>query len=57
MAHHLHKEVIAEGVETQAQLDFLRSHGCDMAQGYHLSRPLTSAAFAQFIASRQTAAA
>jgi EAL domain-containing protein (putative c-di-GMP-specific phosphodiesterase class I) len=55
MAHHLRKEVTAEGVETQAQLDFLRSHGCDMAQGYHLSRPL--AAFAQFIASRQIAAA
>jgi EAL domain-containing protein (putative c-di-GMP-specific phosphodiesterase class I) len=32
--------VIAEGVETQAQLDWLREHGCDKAQGYLLSRPL-----------------
>jgi EAL domain-containing protein (putative c-di-GMP-specific phosphodiesterase class I) len=32
--------VIAEGVETQAQMDWLREHGCDTAQGYLLSRPL-----------------
>jgi diguanylate cyclase (GGDEF)-like protein/PAS domain S-box-containing protein len=32
--------VIAEGVETQAQLDWLREHGCDKAQGFLLSRPL-----------------
>ena len=32
--------VIAEGVETQAQLDWLREHGCDEAQGYFLARPL-----------------
>ena len=32
--------VIAEGVETEAQLTYLRDLGCDWAQGYYLSRPL-----------------
>ena len=40
IAHDLGMEVVAEGVETQAQLDFLRAVGCDAAQGYHLARPL-----------------
>ena len=40
IAHELGMEVVAEGVETQAQLDFLRAVGCDAAQGYHLARPL-----------------
>ena len=40
MAHTLKLEVIAEGVETTAQLEYLRSHRCDQIQGYYLSRPL-----------------
>ena len=36
----LGKDVIAEGIETQAQMDLLRDLGCDIGQGYHLSRPL-----------------
>jgi diguanylate cyclase (GGDEF)-like protein/PAS domain S-box-containing protein len=40
MAHSLKLEVIAEGVETAAQLAFLRRHGCDQIQGYHFSPPL-----------------
>ena len=40
LGHDLGIEVIAEGVETEAQLEFLRAHGCDKAQGYYLSRPL-----------------
>jgi diguanylate cyclase (GGDEF)-like protein/PAS domain S-box-containing protein len=41
MAHKLNMRVVAEGIETQEQLDFLRENGCDDGQGYLLSRPLT----------------
>jgi EAL domain-containing protein (putative c-di-GMP-specific phosphodiesterase class I)/FixJ family two-component response regulator len=40
MGHELGMHVIAEGVETQEQLDLLRAYGCDSAQGYFFSRPL-----------------
>ena len=40
LAHNLHKEVIAEGVETKEQLDFLTNHQCDITQGYFFSKPL-----------------
>jgi diguanylate cyclase (GGDEF)-like protein/PAS domain S-box-containing protein len=43
LAHSLGIQTIAEGVETQAQLDFLREQGCDEIQGYHLSKPLPAA--------------
>ncbi len=42
LGHSLGLQATAEGVEDQATLDFLRETGCDMAQGYHLSRPLDS---------------
>jgi EAL domain-containing protein (putative c-di-GMP-specific phosphodiesterase class I) len=49
MAHGLKLEVIAEGVETIEQLEFLRHHGCDIIQGYYLSRPLSFADFETFM--------
>ncbi len=40
LARSLNIKVVAEGVETRAQLEFLMSHRCDLAQGYHLGRPV-----------------
>ena len=43
LAHNLGMSVIAEGVETRAQLDLLAEMGCEFGQGYYFSRPVTSA--------------
>ena len=40
LGHSLNFEIIAEGVETEAQRDYLREHGCDEMQGYFYSKPL-----------------
>ncbi|HEY6095632.1 MAG TPA: EAL domain-containing protein, partial [Gallionellaceae bacterium] len=40
LAHNLGLEVVAEGVETQRQYDYLKQLGCDMIQGFYFSRPL-----------------
>lgn len=45
MAHKLGKKVIAEGIETQEQLDLLTAAGCDFGQGYLFSKPLPADAF------------
>ncbi|MFO1351315.1 MAG: EAL domain-containing protein [Gammaproteobacteria bacterium] len=42
MAHGLKLKVIAEGVETEAQYGFLAASGCDLLQGYYVSRPLAA---------------
>ena len=49
MAHSLKLNVIAEGVETRQQFDFLRDHGCNEIQGYYVSKPLAAADAIAFI--------
>ena len=46
MAHQLGLKVIAEGIETEEQLQYLRKNGCDMGQGYLLGKPMTASDFA-----------
>ncbi len=53
MAHKLGLKVIAEGVETQEQLDLLREMKCDFAQGYFYSRPVTATEFERLLAKMQ----
>jgi diguanylate cyclase len=56
LAHSLRLKVVAEGVETAGQLEFLKSLGCDQYQGYFFSRPLSSAAFEELIRAQKAAA-
>ncbi|MBF0144189.1 MAG: EAL domain-containing protein [Magnetococcales bacterium] len=53
LAHSLGLSVIAEGVETEAQLRFLRDHDCDEVQGFYYSRPLTPEVFTELLESHQ----
>ncbi len=52
LAHSLGLKVIAEGVETEDQLELLRTNGCDEVQGFLLSKPLYSAAAFTFLHAR-----
>jgi diguanylate cyclase (GGDEF)-like protein/PAS domain S-box-containing protein len=49
LGHSLGFKVIAEGVETEPQLAYLRRHGCDEIQGYYFSRPLVPDDFAELL--------
>ena len=49
MGKSLKHRVIAEGVETQEQLEFLQAHGCDEGQGYYFSRPVVAEQFAKLL--------
>lgn len=49
MGHALSRTIVAEGVETEAQLKKVKSQGCDYVQGYFISRPLSADDFERFI--------
>ena len=55
LAHALKLEVVAEGVETLEQLDYLRLNRCDEMQGYYFSKPLAAEAFAALLRSDRQA--
>lgn len=52
MAHNLNRKVVAEGVETEHHLEFLREHDCDFLQGYLFCRPLAPVAFKAMLEER-----
>jgi EAL domain-containing protein (putative c-di-GMP-specific phosphodiesterase class I) len=52
MARSLNLKVIAEGVEDEAQMSFLRAHHCDEIQGYYFSKPLGADAVAEKLRAR-----
>jgi EAL domain-containing protein (putative c-di-GMP-specific phosphodiesterase class I) len=56
MAHALGKQVVAEGVETMEQLEFLRARHCDFAQGFYFARPGTVADITEQLRGRRAAA-
>ena len=53
MAHNLNRAVVAEGVEIEAHLDFLRGLGCEVLQGYLFCRPLPAASFESLLSERE----
>ncbi|WP_394780786.1 EAL domain-containing protein [Undibacterium sp.] len=54
LAHSMRLEVVAEGVETIEQLDYLRAQGCDLMQGYYFSRPLPPEDMEKFLKMNKT---
>lgn len=50
LGHSLELEIVAEGVETEAQIELLTRNGCEYAQGFHYSRPLPAERFAALLA-------
>ncbi|MCG8068493.1 MAG: EAL domain-containing protein, partial [Candidatus Thiodiazotropha taylori] len=53
MGHDLSLKVTAEGIEDQLQLDFLQESGCDLAQGYYISPPVSSGELTQLLQEQQ----
>ena len=50
LGHNLGKEIIAEGIENEAQRDFLQHAGCAKGQGYFFSEPIPSSDFNELLA-------
>ncbi|UCE76249.1 MAG: EAL domain-containing protein [Gammaproteobacteria bacterium] len=57
MAHHMGLKVVAEGIETQEAVELLAGLGCDLAQGYFISRPLPGDQFETWLASSRSSSA
>ncbi|HWZ62648.1 MAG TPA: EAL domain-containing protein [Steroidobacteraceae bacterium] len=55
LGHNLNLKIVAEGVETLEQLQFLRATGCDLIQGFLMSRAVQAGAFAQLLRARAPA--
>jgi EAL domain-containing protein (putative c-di-GMP-specific phosphodiesterase class I) len=55
MGKRLKHTIIAEGVETLEQVEFLQTHGCDEAQGYYFSRPVVAQQFAKLLETNASA--
>ena len=49
MAHSLNLEIVAEGVETPEQLNFLKDNGCEFAQGFLFTKPLPANGFMELL--------
>jgi diguanylate cyclase (GGDEF)-like protein/PAS domain S-box-containing protein len=49
MGKSLHMRVVAEGIETREQLEFLRAHGCPVGQGFYFSRPMPALEFGKLL--------
>jgi EAL domain-containing protein (putative c-di-GMP-specific phosphodiesterase class I) len=57
LAHSLGLEVLAEGVETRSAMAWLQAVGCEMAQGYLISRPMPAEQFADWVMQEEAASA
>ncbi|MGA8236639.1 MAG: EAL domain-containing protein, partial [Candidatus Sulfotelmatobacter sp.] len=55
LAHGLRLKVVAEGVETQAQVDLLKDIGCELAQGYLYSKPAAAETIEQLLSKNRAA--
>ncbi len=54
MAHSLNLHIIAEGIQMPAELAFIKAQGCDEAQGYLISRPLSASKLTTLLEARRS---